>query len=325
MSAEIQAIAEKFLAKTKPCGNDQIMALCPFHPDETPSFTMSLTRGVYLCFSCKESGSLTTFLRAMGVSRARIDTEYKYILEDIERYRPKKADPLRVAPAAPPLPEAILGLFEYCPTALLQEGFEESLLAKLDVGYDKVHERITFPLRDERGRLIGISGRTVTDERPRYKVYDTEYEVWGLPARDTKKRSIIWNLHNVFPHVYFANDQSVVVVEGFKACMKLMQSGIKNTIALLGSYMSKEQQWAIERLGARTYYLMLDNDDAGFAGRESIGRTLSKSLSDVRVVQYEADQPSDLEGEEIADALATATEYHLWKIRQRSTIEQPNN
>jgi DNA primase len=336
VSSEILELAQKYLRKVKNCGNDNIMAICPFHRDpvnggdeHTASFTMSLTRGLYHCFSCHESGPLGKFLKQMGVSSARIATEYKYVLEDVERFRSTKPNPLRVTVAAEPLPEGLLGLFDSCPTRLLNEGYEESLLAKLDIGFDKRHQRITFPLRDEQGRLVGISGRTVTDERPRYKVYDTEYLAFDLPARETKKRALLWNLHSVYPAVYLGRDgeKSVVVVEGFKACMKLLQAGIINVVALLGSHMSLEQQWTIERLGADAVYLMLDNDDAGYEGRVNAGRALSKALSDVRIVEYEADQPSDLDGEGIHEALHGATEYHLWKIRQHSTYttEQPYN
>lgn len=332
MSSEVQAIIEKYLTKIKRSGPDNVMAVCPFHrrPDgseeHNPSFTISLTQGVYYCFSCHERGNLKKFLQEMGVSRTRIDTEFKYVIDEVERFRPHKPDPLRVTEATTqPLPEGLLGLFDFCPVGLVDDGFDEALLARLDVGFDKEHMRITFPLRDGRGRLIGISGRTVEDKWPRYKVYDSEYELWGLPRRDTQKRVLVWNLHNVYPAVYFDRDKSVVVVEGFKACMRLMQAGITNTVALLGSYMAPEQKWAIERLGARTVYVMLDNDDAGYGGRLSVGRALARSLNDVRIVEYDADQPSDLTTEEILTAINTATEYHLWKIQGRhiSTAFQP--
>jgi DNA primase len=324
LSDEIRAIAERFLTKIKKSGPDNVMAVCPFHrrPDgsleHNPSFTMSLTKGIYYCFSCHESGTLKKFLREMGVSRVRIEGEYKYILEEVERARPPKRSPLRkLEPTLEPLPEGLLGLFDYCPVDLVDDGFDEKMLARLDVGFDKDHRRITFPLRDWRGRLVGISGRTVEDERPRYKVYDTEYTKWGLSARETNKRALVWNIHNVQPAVYFDRSQSVVLVEGFKACMRVMQTGITNVLALLGSYMSPEQQWMIEALGAATVYVMLDNDDAGWGGRLAIGRALARALNDVRIVEYEAEQPSDLTTDEITDALRTATEYHLWKIQGR--------
>jgi DNA primase len=323
MSAEVEAIIGRYLTKVKRSGPEHIMAVCPFHrrPDgsdeHTPSFTMSLTIGVYHCFSCHESGGLRNFLKEMGVPSTRIDGEYKYVIEECERYRAPPANPLHITAAADPLPESLLGLFDHCPTSLLREGFDEGLLAKLDVGFDKRHRRITFPLRDHHGCLVGISGRTVDDEWPRYKIYDCEYQAWDLPVRATKKRSLIWNFHAVQPQVYFGKGQCLVIVEGFKACMRLLQAGITNTVALLGSYMSREQRWLIESLAPKTVYVMLDNDDAGHNGRLDVARSLAKALCDVRVVEYEADQPSDLSTTDIQTAIETATEYHLWKIQGR--------
>ena len=323
MNTDILAIVERHLSHVKQSGPENIMAVCPFHrrPDggeeRTPSFTMSVTRGLYHCFSCHESGGLEKFLREMGVTKSRIDRDYKHLLEELAKYRPPPGNPFRIIPIANRLPEGLLGLFDYCPRALLEDGFDEALLAKLDIGFDKLHERITFPLRDKEGHLVGISGRATNDAWPRFKLYDDEYRAWGLPAQRTNKRSLLWNLHNVYPTVYFERRQNLVIVEGFKACMRLLQAGIRNTVALLGSYMSREQQWQLEGLGAATLYVMLDNDDAGFGGRIDIGRTLTRGHADVRMVEYPADQPSDLTTEEIHEAIDTATEYHLWKIQGR--------
>jgi DNA primase len=324
LNTEIFALIEKHLTKVKQSGPENIMAVCPFHrrPDgseeQTPSFTMSVTRGLYHCFSCHESGGLAKFLREMGVSRSRIDRDYKHLLEELEKYRSPPANPFRITPIAAPLPLGLLGLFDYCPVDLLEDGFDEGLLAKLDIGFDKLHKRITYPLRDKQGQLVGISGRTTTlDNWPRYKLYDEEYRAWGLPARKTNKRSLVWNLHNVYPTVYFNHREVLVIVEGFKACMRLLQAGIRNTVALLGSYMSREQLWLIESLGAATILVMFDNDDAGWGGRIDVGRALARGHADVRIVEYETHQPSDLTTEEVHEAIETAVDYRLWKIQGR--------
>ena len=45
-------------------------------------------------------------------------------------------------------------------------GSDEVLLQKMDIGFDKEYERITFPIRDIYGNLVGINGRTVTGAFP---------------------------------------------------------------------------------------------------------------------------------------------------------------
>lgn len=317
-------IAQKYLTRIKRTGSENIMAVCPFHlkdgqSETTPSFTMSLTKGLYFCFACQESGNLFTFLRNVGVPRLLLERQFRPLLDQIAAFTPKKPDPLRPGVFDKnPLPESLLGLFDHCPLGLLEEGFEEELLQKYDVGFDRDHMRITFPLRDLNGNLVGISGRTVVDEFPRYKVYDKEYERWGYPFRRTDKRIVLWNADRVYPSAFFEPKARVVLVEGFKACLRLIQSGIPHTMALLGTHLSYEQQWVLERIGGEVY-LMLDNNEWGQIGTARVGTKLSASLT-VKVVEYpeEKPQPSDLGPTEVHEALTSAKDFYLWVTEERN-------
>lgn len=319
---DVLTIANRYLHKVKRSGNENIMALCPFHrkngqQERHPSFAMSLTTGLWICHACKEVGNLRTFLKHMGVGRQELDARYSEVIKDLEAFSPAHADPLRPKVIDDnPLPEAFLGLFDQCPIMLEQEGLNEEILRYFDIGYDPIHERITFPLRDFHGRLVGISGRALTEEQqPRYKIYDDEYLEWELPPRDTKRSHLLWNFHEVFPRVSQRFNQSVVLVEGFKGCMWLVQAGISNTVSAIGSYLSEEQQWMIEKLGS-TVYIMFDNDMAGQKGLKVSGKKLSAGLR-VKVVTYEKKQPTDLTPQEIYSALDNAIDYYAWALQKR--------
>lgn len=326
---EIADIAKQYLKGVKKVGSNNIAAICPFHtkadgtPERSPSFSMSVITGAWHCFACHEVGNLRTFLRSVGISHYLIEHQYGVVLEEASRSVPKRLDPLQPNLILEnPLPESLLGLFQYCPKDLLDEGFNEGVLEYFDVGFDKQHMRITYPLRDISGQLFGISGRTVTDAIPRYKVYDKEYSAWDLPTRmdgDNKKRTILWNADRVYPAVMDVQDAKVVIVEGFKACMWLAQCGISNVVALLGSYLSEEQHWIFETIGARLY-LMTDNDEAGTKARRTIGQKLARSL-DVRVVLYgDAEkkwQPDYLDSDEVYKALDEAPDFYRWMGQDR--------
>ena len=91
-------------------------------------------------------------------------------------------------------------MFDKCPIALVEEEyFPEDLLQKLDVGFDSEHMRVTYPLREIDGTLIGISGRTVNYASPRYKVYDHEYKKWDLPVHKQFKSQLLGNGTRVHP------------------------------------------------------------------------------------------------------------------------------
>lgn len=322
---DIMGVAQQYLSNIRRSGSENIMAICPFHrrsdgsEEQHPSFAMSLTNGLYFCHSCEERGNLYTFLKHMGVPRTLVNERFGLVLDAAKKRLPPKPNPLDPKVISlNPLPEGLLGAFDYCPNALLDAGFTESTLRAFDVGFDMQHYRITFPLRDLKGQLIGISGRTVIDAWPRYKVYTEEYPVWGLPARpELEKRAILWNSHAVYPSCYFGQLSYVVIVEGFKACMWLWQAGIMNVVALLGTYLSWEHRWMLERMGAQVY-LFLDNNEPGRIGTYEAGKKLCKSLP-VRVMRYptrlrgvEEAQPDSLSIEELREASTTSIDYYNW-------------
>jgi DNA primase len=319
---EVLDVAGQYLDNVKRSGPENIQATCPFHElgdRVTTTFSMSLTRGVWFCFSCHEKGNLQTFLKKVGVGRAIVERKYRYLIDELERSRPPPPDPIRTRILSrDPLPEALLGIFDMCPIGLVNEGFSEEVLQAFDIGYDETHHRMTFPLRDLHGQLVGISGRTIYKEvQPRYKIYDYEYKQWGLAHRETPRAAILWNAHNVYPEIFFVNHPKVVLVEGFKACMWVVQAGFQNTVALLGSYLTYEHQWILERMGAEVY-VFLDNDPAGWKGREYIGKTLSKSLK-VNIVEFDEaiHQPDGMSQEAVLEALSGAQEYHRWTIEKK--------
>lgn len=330
-SQEVEDLVRRFMHKVKPSGQNNLMAVCPFHvskhtggPERTPSFAISTKTGLFLCHSCKERGNLRQLLKALGVPSTEINKKYRLLLEATAHQSaayvsPKAKVRLRGAEIEP-LPESLLGLFDTCPIDLVREGFHEETLQNFDIGFDPAHMRITFPLRDMFGRLVGISGRSVTDDFRRYKVYDVEYEKWELPARTTKMADILWNVQNVYPSAYFGDRIPIVIVEGFKACMWLTQAGIKNVVALCGSYLKEGQLQILEYMGG-TFFVMLDNNEAGKAGTEQVAKTLAKRAPTF-VVSYDQEipQPTDLTSEQVIYAIEHAQNYHSWAIQK--TIEK---
>lgn len=331
ISAEVLGVAQQYLNKVKRSGSDDIMAICPFHmkadgtEERTPSFAMSLSKGLYFCHSCHAKGNLFTFLRDLGMSREHIERQYRFLLDEAGKNIPPPPDPLRADVwDLPPIEESLLGLFDYCPLQLLQDGFDEKTLHHFEVGYDKWHRRITYPLRDLKGSLAGISGKaTQPGQNPKYKVYTKEYGAWHLPQRkEPDKRKLLWNAHRIYPEVYFNNPNasSVVVVEGFKAAMWLWQCGVANVVALLGSYLSWEQEWILQRIGSPVV-LFLDNNYAGRNGAINAADRLSKSLNvrmvdyPERLVEYAESQPDNCTPSEVEEAVASAPSYLNWLLK----------
>lgn len=310
--ADLAEVAQRFLVRAKRQGGNHIQALCPFHSDTVPSFSFNIENGLWICYACGETGNLRQFLDRMGVARATQEHQYRTALEQAKKYRKAEYDPLRPnVIAKDPLPEEVLGLFREEPPGLLQAGFTRETLDFFEVGFDKWHKRITYPIRDLEGNLLGVNGRAVVEDEwtPRYKVYTKEWMAWGLPEREeVKKSTVLWNGHSLRGYLYFhQNPPYVAVTEGYKAAMWVWQAGIKNVVALQTMNMSDNQRWVLEKIGAPVH-LMLDNNTAGWAGMSKISRELGRKL-EVRIVDYDTEQPDGLTVEQVLSSVPNAIPY----------------
>ena len=96
----------------------------------------------------------------------------------------------------------------------------------------------------------------------------------------------------------------MVIVEGFFGCMKLHQHGCRRVVALMGSTMSAAQEELIRKHtdNRSLVIVMLDEDEAGRAGREDIATRLSKfCFVKVHTFAKEGQQPEDLSLYEVND------------------------
>ncbi len=313
--AKVRETVDKHLKRVRMSGSNNIVALCPFHDDSNPSFSMSLVNGLFICFSCGEKGNFRKFLAQIGMQPAEIKYHFGQTLEKLKRNAPPPPDPTKPGVVMEPnrhIPEELLGIFNHTPTALVDEGFEEGVLQHFQVGIDHKHARMTFPIRDLHGHLVGISGRAMHDDQePKYKIYDKEYVAYDLPPYDTDKGLCLWNAHNIYQQMRNrVTHDPIVIVEGFKACMWLQQAGVPFVVALMTKRMSWAQQWMLSRMGSR-FIVMLDNDEPGIEGTVNVTRTLAKQSMDVRVVEYDAAQPTDVPREDVLSVVNGATPYDL--------------
>ncbi len=309
----LAVLTEVGRGKPKKVGGDNVSIRCPFHDDSDPSFCMNVSNGLFICYGCDVTGNFRKFLSMLGHSSEYIAHHYGVTLKNLAANAPPPKDlsrPEVVMEVNKHIDNDLLGLFHFCPESLLKEGFTPETLQAFGVGVDKQHSRITFPLRDVEGNLVGISGRAMLiDQEPRYKVYREEYRTWGLPPYETDKGNLLWNAHTMFDRLQRENGRPVVtVVEGFKAVMWLTQAGIPNVVGLMTKRMSKTQEWILQRMGAE-YVLMLDNDKAGIEGTIKVTDAIYKTGAPLRIVLYDANQPTDVPLDELPYLIESAPTY----------------
>lgn len=291
------ATYEKFVPGLRHGSGDNYMGYCPIHGEEPgrskPSLSVNAESGLWFCFAGCGGGGLSSFLRKVGQSKTTIDR----IIKKMPKRQPKRR--ARADVKADNIPERLLGLFEKCPLSLLEAGFSERVLYENDIGFDDTLHRVTFPIRDKRGKLVGIVGKQRTSAFGKYKVYTTELQEYGITVPSFSKGDHLWRLDKVTRELE-TQRKAVFVVEGFKAALWFCQAGLTNVVALMGSHITETQKKLIENL-TPDIILCLDNDDAGRSGSVKISQVVKAARVRVVVLPPGVHQPDDLSVEELQE------------------------
>ncbi len=135
---------------------------------------------------------------------------------------------------------------ELAATGLAQKGRNGGM-------YDRFRKRITFPIRDARGRAVGFGARAMSpDQKPKY-LNSAENELFH-------KSEILYGIDQARPAM--AKAGRAVVVEGYTDVLALHQAGLAETVGIMGTAITEQQ---IAQLSATvdTVVLALDADAAG--------------------------------------------------------------
>lgn len=118
--------------------------------------------------------------------------------------------------------------------------------------YDRFRERLMFPIRDGKGRVIGFGARALDDSQPKYlnspqtPLFDKSAALFAIDRAEQAIRA----------------EGEVVLVEGYMDALQAHQAGFGNVVAIMGTALT-ERQVSLVRSMARRYALALDPDTAG--------------------------------------------------------------
>ena len=164
---------------------------------------------------------------------------------------------------------------------MLERGFDQAILDEYEIGYDEIWNRITIPVRDVAGRLIGFKGRA-WDEKSKQKYLAIGSEKHGFAPY--KKSHVIFGMDRVLNYWHQTQPEvcELVVVEGELNKIAMEQMGIENVGAVSGSDFSPAQALIVRRY-ADAVTVFLDSDQSGFDGTQMIIERLQDYMP-IRVV-----------------------------------------
>jgi DNA primase len=134
--------------------------------------------------------------------------------------------------------------------------------------YDRFRDRVMFPIRDVRGRVIAFGGRVIDSGEPKYLnspetvLFHKGRELYGLYETRRARRNL----------------ERLVVVEGYMDAVSLHQAGVDYAVATLGTATTAEHFRRIFRLVPAVVFAF----DGDHAGRAAAWRALQQSLPEAR-------------------------------------------
>jgi DNA primase len=278
----------------------EIMFSCPWHEDSTPSASMNINTGIYHCFGCGVKGTVIDFIskfenisyedakiltKKKGFTRREID-----LMQEVRRilFEDKKGEEF--------LDEEILKKYnkQIHKSILNRVGDNKEILKKFEIGYSKEDQRTTMPIRDHFGKLVGIIGRVINGNGPKYKNI--------VPPQGFKKSEYLYGLH------LCKNELMLILCEGEFDVINFYRWGFPYAVAIMGSSLSEKQKDLLTRY-TNHVLLALDNDSTGKQATEKITETLKKiiKVSRFKYIVNKKD-PGELVQEELYEGIGQAEE-----------------
>ena len=301
--------------------------VCPFHQDHSPSMSVSREKQMFKCFSCGAAGNVFKFVSdyeniSFVEAVAKVASKVGISLAITSDYKPKE----KFQKEYDVMNLAMLYFQNNLNTSygnkakeyLASRGINEEMIKVFDIGlsfdkntlyeflekkkipaddmtklglvnqsgltyHDVFVNRIIFPIHDPVGHVVGFTGR----------VYEGDYTPKYLNSKETaifKKGNILFNYHRARDAIRL--QKKVILVEGNMDAIRMYVSGFQNTIALMGTSMTKDQVSLIEKLRVPVI-LMFDNDEAGKTATMKNGETLIHAGITVEVVRLSGAKDPD--------------------------------
>lgn len=312
--SDIVDVVSEYMQLTKRGRN--YFGLCPFHGEQTPSFSVSTDKQIFHCFGCGAGGNAFTFVMDIeGITfpeavaklgeRAGLAVEAPTVTA-----KPVSATETRMKEAH----EFVASFFhhilmntedgEHALQYLKDRGFSEEMIIDYQLGYalpnfdtltillerqgfdiqemaacgllverddgsyfDRFRERVMFPIRDDRGKVIAFSGRVLVTNKEEAKYLNSpESPIFH-------KSEVLYNVDRARPAI--RKQRRAVLMEGFMDVLAATTAGVTNAVATMGTSLTDQHCHKLKRL-ADNITLCYDGDQAGLDAAKRAGALLQQ-------------------------------------------------
>ncbi|MBR3058596.1 MAG: DNA primase [Clostridiales bacterium] len=295
--SDIVSIVGQYVQFTKSSGQNQF-GLCPFHSEDTPSFSVSTNKQIYYCFGCHKGGNVVNFI--MEVEHLSYVEALKYLAEkagvkipepDDDNYRKQEYQRKRIK-------EVLLEAARYYYSCFRSEKGNEAkayltkrqitpkTATKFGLGYAPnewnglynhlVSKKFTQNEISQSGLFVNKNGKTFDLFRGRlmFPIFNAMGELIafggriigdGQPKYVNSPETLVYSKQRNLYALNFAKSakmKQIIVVEGYMDVISMHQAGVTNAVASLGTALTERQLDLLERY-CEEVVLFYDSDRAG--------------------------------------------------------------
>jgi len=327
-------------------------ANCPFHGEKTPSFVVSPQKQIFHCFGCGIGGDAIKFVMeyeklsypeaieklassyniplsyTKGVDNSSNDRRILELMQHFYRNNLAKnsaaLDYLEKRGVAKRTIEHFgIGYVGSSSDVInylkqnqipLPKALEVGILAQGERGdyYARLIERVTFPIYNTAGAIVGFGGRTLSNHPAKY-----------INSPQTKlfnKSRLLYGYYLAKNSIY--KEKKIIVTEGYLDVIMLHQAGFESAVATLGTALTSEHLPLLKK-GEPKVVVAYDGDSAGIAAALKAAKMLSSSGFEGSVVLFpQGMDPADIvankEFTKLQKLLSSGTDLALFVLEQIS-------
>ncbi len=140
--------------------------------------------------------------------------------------------------------------------------------------YDRLRNRLIFPIRDAQGRILGFAGRVIGDDLPKY-MNPPETGLY-------KKSNILFGIHEASESI--RKRKRIIIVEGYLDVLRLHEFDRAESVATCGTALNERHIKLIKRLNVSEVVLLFDGDQAGIKAADRSAHLFIQNDVDSKIV-----------------------------------------